>query len=288
MTGNLRVNGYDMAYVERGKGDLLLLLHGSLSDHRHWAPQMAAFAAAGFRTVAVSLRHYWPERWDGSGNGFTVDQHVADLDAFIGAFGVGPAHLLGHSRGAHIAFRVAERHPEAVRRLVLAEPSGVLDASLASPDSEPASYTGFIADAVEQVRRGDIEAGLRSFYAYAVGPGSWDRLGPERQEIGRDNAMTLHGQINEGRKPYSRASAEAIHAPTLLIGGALSRPPFMVVLDGLERAMPDVRRATIADAGHPMSRERPEAFNAAVIDFLREAPSPTPFAQAHSGGSTIG
>jgi len=263
-------------------------VHGSLSDHRHWMPQMATFAAVGFRTVAVSLRHYWPERWDGSGNGFTVDQHVADLVAFIGALGDGPAHLVGHSRGAHIAFRVAERHPEVVRRLVLAEPSGVLDASLSPPDTEPGSYTSFIAEAVDEVRRGDVEAGLRSFYAYAVGPGSWDQLTPERQQIGRDNAMTLHGQINEGRKPYSRASAAAIHCPTLLVGGALSRPPFMVVLDGLAHAMPDVRRVTIANAGHPMSREQPEAFNAAVIDFLREPPSPTPSAQAHSGGSTIG
>ena len=288
MVATSRVNDHDMAFVESGKGDLLLLLHGSLSDHRHWMPQMATFAAAGFRTVAVSMRHYWPERWDGGGDGFTVDQHVADVVAFIRALGESSAHLVGHSRGANIAFRVAERHPEVVDRLILAEPSGVLDASLSRPDAEPASYTGFIADAVEQVRKGDIEAGLRSFYAYAVGPGSWDRLSPERQEIGRDNAMTLHGQINEGRKPYSRASAEAIRCPTLLIGGALTRPPFVAVLDGLELAMPDVRRVTIADAGHPMSRQQPEAFNAAVIDFLRATLPSTPAAQAHSGGSTIG
>lgn len=264
----LRVNGYDMAFTEEGGGDLLVLVHGSLSDYRHWAPQMHAFAATGLRTVAVSLRHYWPERWDGTGDGFTVDQHVQDLVAFITALGAGPAHLLGHSRGAHIAFRVAERHPEVVRRLVLAEPSGVLDESLLPPGSPPASYTAFIADAVEEVRRGRIEEGLRSFYEYAVGPGSWDRLAEDRKQMGRDNAMTLHGQINEGRKPYTRASAAAISAPTLLVGGALTRQPFVTVLDGLAEALPNARRVVIPDAGHPMSRENPAAFNAAVLDFL--------------------
>jgi pimeloyl-ACP methyl ester carboxylesterase len=263
-----------MAFEMRGSGDLVLLVHGSLSDRRHWEPQLPAFSAAGFRTVAVSLRHYWPERWDGRCGGFTVDRHVADLVGFIGALGQGPAHLVGHSRGAHIAFRVAERHPEVVRRLVLAEPSGVLDDSLLPAGTVPVSYTSLIADAVAKVRAGAIEEGLRSFYEYAVGPGTWEGLSPERQAIGRDNAMTLLGQIDEGRKPYTAASAAAIGCPTLLVGGALTRPAFTTVLDGLERLIPDVRRVTIADAGHPMSREQPEAFNAAVIGFLREPPSP--------------
>jgi hypothetical protein len=54
--------------------------------------------------------------------------------------------------------------------------------------------------------------------------------------------------------------------------------------------MPDVRRVTIADAGHPMSREQPAAFNAAVISFLRETlpAAPNRPQAAYSGGSTIG
>jgi esterase len=153
--------------------------------------------------------------------------------------------------------------------LVLAEPSGVLDETLLPPGTTPGSYTAFIADAVERVRRGDVEAGLRSFYAYAVGPGSWDQLTEERKQIGRDNALTLRGQINEGRTPYSRASAEAVRAPTLLVRGALTRPAFVEVIDGLGSAIPDARIVTIPEAGHPMNRENPSAFNAAVLEFLR-------------------
>lgn len=268
-TSSWRVNAYDLAYLEQGTGDPLILVHGSLSDYRHWLLQMDTFASGGWRTIAVSLRHYWPERWDGSGVGFTVNQHVADLASFIADLGAGAAHVIGHSRGAHIAFRLAERHPQLVRRLVLAEPSGVLDETLLPPGATPGSYTAFIADAVARVRRGDVEEGLRSFYAYAVGPGSWDQLTEERRQIGRDNALTLHGQINEGRTPYSRASAEAIRAPTLLVRGALTRPTFVEVIDGLGSAMPDARIVTIPKAGHPMNRENPSAFNAAVLEFLR-------------------
>ena len=108
-----------MAFVERGTGVPLVLVHGTLGDCRSWALQMEPFSAH-YRTIAVSLRHCWPERWDGEGDGFTVQQHTKDVAAFIAALNAGPVHLMGHSRGGHIAFRVAQDFPGLVRTLVLA------------------------------------------------------------------------------------------------------------------------------------------------------------------------
>ena len=54
---SLRVNGYDMACVEQGAGEPILLVHGSLSGHCSWVPQMEAFAAR-FRTVAEMTSGY--------------------------------------------------------------------------------------------------------------------------------------------------------------------------------------------------------------------------------------
>lgn len=76
-------------------------------------------------------------------------------------------------------------------------------------------------------------------------------------------------QVNEGRRPYSRADAEAIRAPTLLVGGADTPPPFPTILDALERSIGDVARAAIPGATHLMSEQKPEAFNAAVLAFLK-------------------
>ena len=78
----LRVNDYDMAYLDIGSGAPLVCVHGSLNDFRAWAPVLKPFSA-GRRLIAPSLRHYFPEHWDGQGGKFTMAQHVDDMIAFI-------------------------------------------------------------------------------------------------------------------------------------------------------------------------------------------------------------
>ena len=88
----------------------------------------------------------------------------------------------------------------------------------------------------------------------------------------RDNAYTLLGQVREQRPPFSRADAEAIRAPTLLVGAERSPPLYARILDALERCIRDVRRVTIPGTSHPMNHGNPEAFNRAVLDFLTSRP----------------
>lgn len=72
-----QVNGYDMAYVEKGSGTPVVFVHGASVDYRYFMAQMEPFALK-YRAIAVSLRHYYPERWKDEGE-FSLDQQVADL-----------------------------------------------------------------------------------------------------------------------------------------------------------------------------------------------------------------
>ena len=86
------IGGYAMSYTEYGSGAPLVLVHGSLSDCRYWKSQMAPLGRS-FRVLAVCLRRYWPETWDGEGEGFSIDQHASDVLEFIDTVAGGPAHL---------------------------------------------------------------------------------------------------------------------------------------------------------------------------------------------------
>lgn len=262
---SISVDGHPIAFAEAGQGAPLLLVHGTLGDQRSFTPQMDALSDT-HRVLALSMRHCWPGQWEDGGD-FTIDRHVADVAGVIAALGVGPVALLGHSRGGHIAFRVAERHPHLVRALILAEPGGELDETLGGAPPSGAQAGAFAA-AAAKITAGDVEGGLLHAAEATGGPGAWDRRPEARRQISRDNARTLLGQLNERRAPYSRAAAAAIQAPTLLLGGAQSQPQFGRIMDALEKVMPDVRRITIARATHGLNNDNPTDFNAAVLTFL--------------------
>lgn len=265
-----RVNGYDLAYVDAGVGEPVVLVHGSLCDYRYWTLQMRDFAAR-FRTIAPSLRHFYPEKWDGAGDDFSIRQHRDDVIALIEQLGIAPVHLVGHSRGGHVAFRVAQRRPDLIRRLVLSEPGGSLDPAMSARADEvnrrfePGSFQ---TRAEAKVRAGDIDGGLEIFLDAVSGPGSWERTPPLGKQFTRDNAMTLLGQIHETREPFSLEAAAAIKAPTLLVLGGASPPMFDLIITALAAAIPDASRVTIAGATHTMNVLKPQDYNAAVLGFL--------------------
>ena len=266
---HLHVDGYDMAYIELGAGEPLVCIHGSLGDFRSWNPVLGPLSRQ-HRLFVPSLRRFFPEAWDGKGGGFTIPQHVTDTIGFIEKLGVGPVHLMGHSRGGHIAFRVAEQRPDLVRKLILAEPGGELDATLLPPGEHPsAARTQSIVEAAEKIAGGDVEGGLTLFVDRIDGPGTWARRPAAAKQMRRDNAYTLIGQINEQRQPFSRASAQAIKAPTLLIGGAKTPGMLPVVLRALATAIPGARSALIPDTTHVMFDQAPVRYSEIVLDFLK-------------------
>jgi pimeloyl-ACP methyl ester carboxylesterase len=262
----LRVNGYDMAYLEIGNGRPLVCVHGSLCDFRNWSAVLGPLAAR-HRVIAVSLRHFFPERWDGASNTYSLAQHIDDLIAFIETLAAGPVDLMGHSRGGHVSFRVAQRRPDLLRRLILAEPGGEIDASL-DPDYKPGPWPMAqpIAAAAELITKGDIDGGLEIFLAALNVP--WKRLPAVTKQLLRDNAATLIGDARDVRMPFSRADAEAIQTPTLFIGGAATRGLLPKVLHALAAHMPDARTEMIAGATHAMFEQAPQRFSEIVLDFL--------------------
>ena len=221
----LHVNGYDMAYLELGEGPPLVCVHGSLCDFRIWSAVLGPLSRK-HRVIAVSLRHFFPDHWDGLSDTYSIAQHVDDVIAFIEQLETKPVDLMGHSRGGHISFRVAQTRPDLLRKLILAEPGGELDATL-DPEFKPgpSPLAARIAASAEVIANGDIDGGLQIFMDALEGPGAWKRLPATPKQLLRDNATTLIGQTRDKRPPFSKTDAEAIKTPTLFIGIAHRNDP---------------------------------------------------------------
>lgn len=268
-----RVNNYELTCQVAGQGAPLLLVHGSLCDYRYWQGQFDALSAH-YRVIAPSLRHYFPEVWNGGGVGFTTQQHVNDVLALLDQL-PGPAHLVGHSRGGNICLRVALEAPRKLLSLTLADPGGDFadDVFAAVNIEKPASSmerNQFRQQALEMIRAGSVEEGLRLFVDTVSGAGVWSRSSRQFREMAAANAMTLIGQVVDHPVPINHQQIAQLQLPVLLIGGARSPEPFPRILQALQSTLADARSIIIPGASHGMNVIRPASFNRAVLEFVEQ------------------
>ncbi|MBA9845647.1 alpha/beta hydrolase [Ralstonia pickettii] len=267
----LTTNGYAMAYVERGQGAPLVLVHGTLGDYRNWEPVMPMLSSH-FRTISVSLRHAYPEPWNGQGNDAAIAQHAADLAAFIRALGIGPVHLLGHSRGGAVVLLTASAHPELVRSVILADPAPFVTLLPDRPEVQAAEEkrTAISQSMLERFQKGDLDGGAALWINAVGGPGAWAAASATSQGIWRSNAWTAKTLVDDDRQPFHCNDAARITAPVLLITGDRSPPIYGYMQEGLRPCLKQVTNAVIANAGHGMFRANPKAFSERVAEFVAD------------------
>lgn len=260
----LEVNGYPMSFLESGTGEPVVLVHGAATDYRSWTQQTASLH--GFRLIAISLRHYYPEPWNGKGDTFSVKQHAEDLAAFIEALGVGPVALVGHSRGATVSVKAALARPALVKKLVLME--GPFDAFQPRAESgEIKSPARAVIPAIKQrFEQGDIDGGLELWADRDNNPGTWARRSEQARQRSRDNAATLIP--DGGDNPVTCADLAALQMPVLLMQGDKSPRRFASIVDATHKCLPSAERATIPDAGHAMHVMNPAGFEKMLVQFL--------------------
>jgi len=267
------INDYELTCQVAGQGTPLVLVHGSLCDYRYWQGQVEALSAR-YRVITPSLRHYFPEQWNGEGVGFTTAQHVDDLLALIDQL-PGPVHLLGHSRGGNICLRVALAAPEKLLSLTLADPGGDFaddvfgKVNIAAPVSV-VERNQFRHEALTMIRAGEVEKGLQLFVDTVSGAGVWSRSSRQFREMASANAMTLVGQVADHPAPINHGQLSQVQLPVLLIGGAKSPEPFPRISQALQLTLSNARSVVIPGASHGMNVIRPASFNRAVLEFVEQ------------------
>src|SRR5512139_2290574 len=125
----MRVNGVDLAYVEEGRGETVVFVHGAFGDWRNWEAVRPAIAER-YRFVSLSLRYHYPNAWADNGENYSIAQHVEDVAQFIRQLNVGKVHLGGTSFGGRLVGYVAVKYPELLCGVVMGEPSLIVSASV--------------------------------------------------------------------------------------------------------------------------------------------------------------
>ena len=110
------VNGINLYYEIHGTGEPLVLLHGGLGASEMFGPALERLAE-GHQVIAVDLQ--------GHGRTADVDRPIRletmaeDIAALLDHLGIERVDAVGYSLGGGVAFQLAVRHPDRVRRLVV-------------------------------------------------------------------------------------------------------------------------------------------------------------------------
>ena len=172
-SGLANVNGASLYYEVFGAGSPVVLLHGAGVDHRVWDEQVAPLAHA-HTIVRYDLRGFGRST---AGPGGT---HADDLKALLDHLEFQRAALLGLALGARIAIDVAIAYPDAVRALILVDPSleGLATDGLDVVAAPALVAVGELADADAQQRASTLEAAIPDAWKVVV-PGASRTLNQE-------------------------------------------------------------------------------------------------------------
>ena len=219
-------------YVEKGQGHPLILLHGNGEDCTYFDHQIDVFAQH-FHVYALDTRgHGQTPRGT---RPFTIRQFADDLLVFMDVHHIERAHLLGFSDGGNIAMIFALRYPERVDRLIL---------------------NGANLDTTGVKRR--IQIPIEIGYRVA-------RLFAKRSTSAQRHAELLGLMVNDPNIPVE--SLARIQAKTLVIAGTndmiKERHTRLIAAN-----IPDAQ-LVIIQGNHFIANKQSEAFNRAVLHFLR-------------------
>jgi haloacetate dehalogenase len=265
-----------------GSGPAVLLLHGHPRTHTTWH-RVAPLLARTHTVVCPDSRGYGESSKPPTSPGhepYSKRAMARDCVALMRSLGHERFAVVGHDRGAYVAFRCALDHPGAVTTLVVLDAVPIGEA-LARADATFASswwhwfFFGQTEKPAERVISADPEA--------------WYR--PNRKQMGEDNyadylraihdPQVVHAMMEDYRAGLGidrahddadRAAGRRVECPTLVLW---ARRDDMEVLYGDPLAVwsawaDDVRGGAI-ESGHHIAEEAPEALVAELLPFLAAA-----------------
>jgi pimeloyl-ACP methyl ester carboxylesterase len=117
VTGYAPVNGLEIYYEIHGKGEPVVLLHGSFMTltNFNW-PEMIAALSKTRQVIAVEMQGHG--RTADIDRDFSYANLADDIAAMLDYFKIAKADVIGYSMGGGVALEVAIRHPQKVRKVV--------------------------------------------------------------------------------------------------------------------------------------------------------------------------
>jgi 3-oxoadipate enol-lactonase len=253
-----------IAYDDVGTGLPIVLLHAFPLDRSMWVPQINPISESGFRVIALDLPEFGgttPAK-----DGFTIDRGADVVASFLEALGITKAVVVGLSMGGYVAMSIARRHSTLLAGMVLAD-------TRAAPDVPHvrANRDKLIAEVQAKGPGAAVDAMLPNLFSEptrTTNPALIERV---RQIVLRQSTSGIIAGLRALRdRPDAAPALQAVTVPILVLVGEFDTVTPLLAAARIAGNVHNSDLAHIPGAGHLSSLENPEAFNSAVIAFLKQ------------------
>jgi 2-hydroxy-6-oxonona-2,4-dienedioate hydrolase len=246
----------------------LLLLHGTGGHIENYSYNLAAHAQH-FRTYAIDLvGHGWSDK---PAITYEIDDYIDHVLHFLDAASIDRVHLSGQSLGGWIGARLASRHPDRVRRLVLNTAGGfVMNREAMQKAQQLGRAAAGVAMSRDTVKKRleflvhdpacISEEMIDIRYAIYSSPGYSETM---------EKILCLQNPETRSRNMLTAEELSRIRARTLVVW--TDHDPIAGVQVGREmaRLIPDSRFELMQGCAHWPQVEQPAQFNKLQLEFLR-------------------
>lgn len=244
----------DFEYIDEGKGEVLLLLHGLFGALSNWASVIEEFSK-NYRVIIPMLPIYTAPFRKAS-----VHYLSGYVDAFVKHIHLENFTALGNSLGGHVALVYTLENPSKVDRLVLTGSSGLFESGMGGSFPKRGSYD-YIKERVE--------------YTFYDPKTATKELVDEVFEITNNNkkALNIIAIARSAQKHNMREDIVNIKCPTLLVWGLndMITPP--EVAHEFDKLIPNTTLKLVDKCAHVPMMEQSELFNVYLSEFLQQNPA---------------
>ena len=244
----------------------LVILHGLYGNQGNWSVH-AGQLADRYALYAFDARNHGQSPWADS---MTLEEMAADVADTMSGLGLSSVHLLGHSMGGKTAMLLALQQPQRVRSLVVVDIAPVAyaksnDAVLQAMAALDLAALRSRAEAENQLAQHIERKAVRDFLLANLqraptGNFQWRiNLPVIQQYFAEVTGWPEHGLVYEG--------------PALFIRGDLSDYILPEHYASISQQFPRAALKTVANAGHWVHSEKPEALQRLVRNFLDTMPA---------------
>lgn len=273
--------GFDMHYIDVGRGEPVLMLHGDPAWGYLWREFIPALSA-GRRVIVPDHMGMGKSDAPEGPYPYRLRRHIDNLEALVLSLGLSDITLVIHDWGGPVGLGFAVRHPDLIKRLVLTNtwasarwpgaPFPKLVEMIRSPRGEQFvleknGYVGrAIAGTVNYPEKITPEV-MGAYMAPFPTPESRRALLCWSRDIPVDECDPSWGDMAEIEKNLGMFE----NVPVLIVWGMLDPVLPPVLLELWKSVYPRAHVREIPDASHFLQEDSPAAVLNAIEDFLKSA-----------------